>query len=65
MILVITASSNKSFSNRIKSLKSGDFILLKNEDRSEFITKLYATNIQFLPAQLIAFENFSLFKSRE
>jgi hypothetical protein len=57
--------SNKSFSNRIKSLKSGDFILLKNEDRSEFITKLHATNIEFLPTQLIAFENFSLFKSRE
>jgi hypothetical protein len=57
--------SNKSFSNRIKSLKSGDFILLKNEDRSEFITKLHTTNIEFLPTQLIAFENFSLFKSRE
>jgi hypothetical protein len=56
---------NKSFSNRIKSLKSGDFILLKNEDRSEFITKLHATNIEFLPTQLIAFENISLFKSRE
>jgi hypothetical protein len=57
--------SNTSFSNRITSLKSGDFVLLKNEDRSEFITKLNATNIEFLPTQLIAFENFSLFKSRE
>jgi hypothetical protein len=56
---------NDSFSNRIKSLKSGDFIILKNEDRSEFITKLHATNIEFLPTQLIVFENFSLFKSRE
>ncbi len=56
---------NYSFSNRIKSLKSGDFIILKNEDRSEFITKLHATNIEFLPTQLIVFENFSLFKSRE
>ena len=56
---------NDSFSNRIKSLKSGDFIILKSEDRSEFITKLHATNIEFLPTQLIVFENFSLFKSRE
>lgn len=56
---------NDSFSNRIKSLKSGDFILLKNEDRSEFITKLHATKIEFLPTQLIVFENFSLFKSRQ
>jgi len=57
--------SNKSFSNRIKSLKSGDFILLKNQDRSEFITKLHTTNIEFLPTQLIVFEHFSLFKSRQ
>lgn len=57
--------SNDSFSNRINSLKSGDFILLKNEDRSEFITKLHATKIEFLPTQLIVFENFSLFKSRQ
>jgi hypothetical protein len=56
---------NDSFSNRIKSLKSGDFIILKNEDRSEFITKLHATNIEYLPTQLIVFENFSLFKSRQ
>lgn len=57
--------SNNAFSNRINSLKSGDFILLKNEDRSEFVYKLHAANIKFLPMQLVEFENFSLFKSRE
>lgn len=57
--------ANNSFSNRIKSLKLGDFIILRNEDRSEFLYKLHSANIEFLPTQLIAFENFSLFKSRE
>ena len=57
--------SNASFSNRITSLKLGDFILLKNEDRSEFVNKLHSAKIEFLPTQLILFDNFSLFKSRE
>jgi hypothetical protein len=46
-------------------LKSGDFIILKNRDRAEFISKLHAAKIEFLPTQLVAFDNFSLFKSRE
>jgi hypothetical protein len=56
---------NNAFSNTINSLKSGDFIILKNQDRAEFVDKLYVAKIKFLPTQLIAFENFSLFKSRE
>lgn len=57
--------SSNSFSNKINSLKRGDFIILKNADRAEFKTKLHAANIEFLPRQLVVFENFSLFKSRE
>jgi len=57
--------SNTTFSNQINSLKSGDFIILKNRDRAEFISKLHAAKIEFLPTQLVAFDNFSLFKSRE
>lgn len=57
--------SRNSFSNKINSLKLGDFILIKNEDRAEFIIKLHAANIEFLPRQLVVFENFSLFKSGE
>jgi hypothetical protein len=58
-------TSNNAFSNKINSLKSGDFIILKNQDRAEFVDKLYVAKIEFLPTQLITFENFSLFKSRE
>ena len=58
-------TSNNVFSNTINSLKSGDFIILKNQDRAEFVHKLHVAKIEFLPTQLIAFENFSLFKSRE
>jgi hypothetical protein len=56
---------NNAFSNTINSLKSGDFIILKNQDRAEFVHKLHVAKIEFLPTQLIACENFSLFKSRE
>ena len=57
--------SDNSFSNRINALQPGDFILMNNKDCSEFITKLHTTNIEFLPTQLIVFEHFSLFKSRQ
>lgn len=57
--------SNTSFSKRITSLKSGDFVLLKNKDRAEFVYKLHAANIEFLPTQLIEVENFCLFKSSQ
>lgn len=55
--------SSPSFINTLNSLNSGDFIIMKNQDRTNFITKLQLSNIQFLPTQLVEFNHFSLFKT--
>jgi hypothetical protein len=57
--------SNNSFASQIISLKPGEFILMKNNDRVEFVAKLNSAMIEFHPKQLIEFKNFSLFKSKE